>query len=310
MLARVGDDEGPASGEFHLRAVGLARVQVQADELGDVVGGRLAGDLRRGSLLDDAAAFEDQEPVGQHQRFQRVVGDQQARPGEVRQVALELGLHIEAGPGVQGRQGLVQQQQFRLTGQRAPQRHPLRLPAGQLVRLAASEAGQPEPVEPVAGRRPGRPLALAPGARRERHVLGHGQVREEPVVLEDEPDRPPGGLHEGSRVRVVQHLPRQRDAPGGDGGQARHRAEQCGLPGPVRPQQAEDLAAGGGEADREGETAAADLGVEDEAIAAPMRHESEPPRSQWSRRETSTMMETSSSTRLSAIAASGSVSSA
>ena len=47
--------------------------------------------------------------------------------------------------------------------------------------------------------------------------------------------------------------------------------------------------------------------TDDQAAAAPVCHTTEPPRSQWSRRETSTTTETSSSTRLSAIAASGSV---
>ena len=98
--------------------------------------------------------------------------------------------------------------------------------------------------------------------------------------------------------------------PGGDRGEAGHRAEQGGLPGPVRPQHTEDLAGCHGEADGQGETTAADLDIDGEAVGAPVRHETEPPRSQWSRRETSTTIETSSSTRLRAIAASGSFSSA
>ena len=165
VLAMVGDHEGPAAGERHRGAVGPARVQVQADQLGHVVGAGLAGDQRRGALLDDAAAFEDDDLVGQHERLDRVVGDQQARPGEVGQVPLELGLHVQAGAGVEGRKRLVQEQQCRLPGQRAGQGHPLCLPAGQLAGLAVSEVGQPEPVEPVAGGRPGRLLSLAPGLR-------------------------------------------------------------------------------------------------------------------------------------------------
>ena len=80
-------------------------------------------------FLDDAPAFEHDEPVSQHERFERVVGDQQAGPREVGQVPLELGLHVEAGSGVQGGQGFVQQQQRWLPGQRAGQCHPLSLPA-------------------------------------------------------------------------------------------------------------------------------------------------------------------------------------
>src|ERR1700722_8694054 len=129
VLALGGDDEGTASDEGHVRAVGPAGVQVQADEFCDVAGGGLACYLRRGAVLDDAAGFEDDEPIRQHERFERVVGDQQARPGEVGQVSLELGFYVKAGGRAEGRQGFVKQQQRRLSGQRAGQRHPLRLPA-------------------------------------------------------------------------------------------------------------------------------------------------------------------------------------
>ena len=129
VLAMVRDHEGAAAGERHRGAVGPARVQVQADEFGHVVGSGLAGDLRRGALLNDAPAFEDDELVSQHERFERVMGDQQARPGEVGQVPFELGLHVQAGSGVQGRQGFVQEQQRGLASQCPGQGHLLRLPA-------------------------------------------------------------------------------------------------------------------------------------------------------------------------------------
>ena len=83
-------------------AVGAAGVQVQADQLGDVSVAGWRATVRGCAFLDDAAVFEDDEPVGQHERFERVMGDQQARPGEVGQVPLELGLHVKAGAGVQG----------------------------------------------------------------------------------------------------------------------------------------------------------------------------------------------------------------
>jgi hypothetical protein len=63
VLALGGNDEGTACDECHVGAVGPARVQVQADEFCDIAGGGLAGNLRRGALLDDAAAFEDDEPI-------------------------------------------------------------------------------------------------------------------------------------------------------------------------------------------------------------------------------------------------------
>src|SRR5208283_3558069 len=99
VLALVRDDEGPSSGQCYMGAVGVTGVQVQADEFGDVIGGGLARDVGGRALLDDAPAFQDDELVGEHERFERVVGDQQARPGEVGQVTLELGLDVKAGSG-------------------------------------------------------------------------------------------------------------------------------------------------------------------------------------------------------------------
>ena len=148
-------------------------------------------------------------------------------------------------------------------------------------------------------------------------MSAHAQVREQPVVLEHEADRPPRGLDKGPGARVVDDLPGEHDAAGCDRDQPGQRAEQGGLPGPVRPEHAEHLAGRRGEGGPEGEGAAPDLGVDDEPAAAVVRsgagrlgHGATPPRSQRSRRETSTMTETSSRTRLSAIAASGSFSSA
>src|SRR5207247_3800935 len=113
-------------------------------------------------------------------------------------------------------------------------------------------------------------------------------------------DRASRGLDEGALVRVVEDGAGERDAAGRERGEAGHRAEQRGLAGSVRPQQAEDLTRRRGQADLEREAAALDLGIDAQAAAVLVRHRGEP-RSQRSRRETSTATETSSSTRLSAI---------
>src|ERR1700730_4565262 len=139
-------------------------------------------------------------------------------------------------------------------------------------------------------------------------------MREEPVVLEHETDRASRGLDEGALVRVVEDRAGKGDAAGRQRGEAGHRAEQRGLAGSARPQQAENLTGRRGQADLEREAAALDLGIDDQAAAARLRHGAVihrgEPRSQRSRRETSTATDTTSSTRLSAIAASGSFSSA
>ena len=85
---------------------------------------------------------------------------------------------------------LVEQQQRGLAGQRPGERDPLRLTAGQLGRSARVPARRcpSRSSQGSAAARRGRATQPA-GARRERHVVAHAQVREEPVVLEDEADR-------------------------------------------------------------------------------------------------------------------------
>ena len=228
----------------------------------------------------------------------------------------QLGLHVEPGAGVQRRQRLVQQQQGGLAGQRPGQGHSLGLAAGQLAGLAVGQGVEAEPAEPVAGHAPGLLAAGAAGAGPEGHVLRHGQVREQPVVLEHEAHGPPGRLHERAGAGVVDDLPGQLDAAAGHRGKAGQRVQQRGLPGAVGPEHAEHLARRRGERHPEREAAPADLGVHDQPRAQPraqpgasrVHHPAEPPRSHRSRSETSTTMLTSSSTRLSAMAVSGSVS--
>ena len=177
-LAVVGHDERAAVVEGDLVAVRGAGVEVQADELGDVLGGRAAGDLGGAALLHDAPVLEHHQPVRQDERLERVVRDHQARPREARQVPLQLGLHVEPGAGVQRRQRLVEQQQGRVAGQRAAQRHALRLAAGQVAGSASRQLGQAEPGEPVVGHGPSVGPAHPACPRGERDVVPHAQVRE------------------------------------------------------------------------------------------------------------------------------------
>ena len=155
---------------------------------------------------------------------------------------------------------------------------------------------------------PARGLAQAAGPRGERDVLRHGQVREQPVILEHVPGRPVRGVDEQPRGRVVDDLAVQDHPAVRYRGQAGQRTKQGGLAGPVRPEDAKHLARRYRERDAHGEAAAADRRVDGQALLD--GHWTAPPRSQRFRSDTSTAMETSNSTRLSAIAASGSFSSA
>ena len=98
-----------------------------------------------------AAVLDDDQPVGEHQGVERVVGDQQRGAGVLGEVAVQLGAGVQPGAGVQRGERFVEQQQRGVDGQRAGQRDPLGLPAGQLPGFAAGVLGQADPVEPAGG---------------------------------------------------------------------------------------------------------------------------------------------------------------
>ena len=79
--------------------------------------------------------LDHHEPIRQHCRIDRVVGNQDGRTSEPGQVSSQLAADQQPGPGVKRRQRLVQQEQPRLSRQRPSQRNPLRLTAGNLPRL-------------------------------------------------------------------------------------------------------------------------------------------------------------------------------
>ena len=139
-------DERPAVADVDDAVRRGAGVQVHPDQPGDVGRERAVGDLRGSARLHDAAAFEHDDPVREQQGFDRVVGDEQRRPGELAEVFAQLALDLGAGLYVQGRERLVEQQRGRLAGQRAGERDALRLPAGQLPRMPAGELGEAEAV--------------------------------------------------------------------------------------------------------------------------------------------------------------------
>jgi hypothetical protein len=109
----VGDGERAAAGEVHEASGRLqgAAVEVDTDQSCDVLSGWLGGHLRGGALLDDAAVLDDQETVGHDHGLERIVGDDQDRPGELVEVAAELRAHVQTCPGIQRGQWFVQEQE-------------------------------------------------------------------------------------------------------------------------------------------------------------------------------------------------------
>ncbi len=154
--------------------------------------GRLVVDLGRGTDLLDLAGIHQYHPIRHLQRFLLIVGDEQA--GDVQlvvqlaQPAAQLLAHL----GVEGAEGLIQQQHLGLHRQRAGQRNPLTLAAGELGRIARGHMAELHQIQqlldPGADRRLGRSLAAWLDPKAKRHVLEHRHVAKQGVVLEHEAD--------------------------------------------------------------------------------------------------------------------------
>ena len=223
-----------------------AGVQVEAHQPGHVLGGRAAGDLGGRPLLDDPAVLQHQDPVGEHQRLQRVVGDERHGPAKSAQVPAQLAADLQPGARVEGGQRLVEQQQPRVGGQRPGQRDPLGLPAGELRRgWRPARLGQADPVEPVAAASPRASPRRAPAGRAAEgdvveHASGAGTAGSPGTP------RPPGGRPPATNAPVAgssERPPAERDAgPPVSGSSPARARSRVVLPAPFGPSTAEHLA--------------------------------------------------------------------
>jgi hypothetical protein len=115
------------------------------------------------------------------------MGDEDDRLAHLVLDAQELVLQTIAGDAVDGAEGLVHQQHRRIHAERASDADALPLAARKLVRVALREPVGFEPHQlqqlVYARARPSPVPAQQPGHCR--HVLGDGQVRKEPDLLDD-----------------------------------------------------------------------------------------------------------------------------
>ena len=90
----------------------------------------------------DASGAHHENPVGERERFVDVMRhDQHARLMQ-RDEFLDEAVHPDASERIEGREGLVEQQQRRVVNERARQRHPLRLTARQIARPVVLTSGE------------------------------------------------------------------------------------------------------------------------------------------------------------------------
>src|SRR5690606_29838366 len=167
------------------------------DEAGnESVAGRVVDDVWRVCLLDLAVEHDD-DAVAEGHRLLLVVGDVDHGGAEPPLELGELDPHLDAQLGVEVREGLVEEEDVRLTHDRAAQRDTLPLAAGQFTgsppeqRLDAEDLGCLEDAR--------LPLAafVAQVPQPEGEVLLDGHVRVEGVVLEDHRDVAGPGVEAG-----------------------------------------------------------------------------------------------------------------
>ena len=262
------------------------------------------------ALLHHPPVLDDDQPVRQDQRVQRVVRDDQRGTRVFAEVPVQLGAGVQPGTGVQRGQRLVEQQQSRVDGERAGQRDPLRLAAGKLPGLAAGVPGQPDPLQPGGGLFPrGAPVCAVP-ARPERDVVQCGQMREQEILLEHDADRAALGGRPRTGCGAVQLGPGEGEVAGGQRLEAGQRPQRGGLSGAVRAEQRDHLARPDGQPEIQAERGPVGRTVLDHQVRVEQRRgvTGHALVSHLSRRTARMVTETTSRIRLSTIAACRSVS--
>ena len=174
-------------------------------QAGDARGEGAAGTgehLRRRALLDHVALLDDQDPVGEQECVQDVVGDDDG--GAVRQHPAQ---HLAYGRGdgdVERGHRLVEEQQPWVGGECAGDRDPLRLASGEL-RGPAVGVRRGIDLAPATARRRARdlPACLTAAAWTEGDVVERGQVREQQRLLGEQRDS-----------TIVRRDPDRADLPG------------------------------------------------------------------------------------------------
>ena len=153
--------------------------------------------------------------------------------GEVELVEklLQLESQRRARVRVERRQRLVEEEHAGIASERSCESDPLALTARELAGPSPRQVSDPEALE-----EPARAVA-----RPVRDVLLDRHVREQRVVLEDEPDAAMLGRERDAGRGVEQHLAVEHDPPALRPDESRDRAQHGRLPRPGRADQREGL---------------------------------------------------------------------
>ena len=179
-------------------------------------------------------------PVGELERLFLIVRDEHAGHLDLVVQSPQPSAQLLAHLGVERAERLVEQQDFRLDGERACERDALALPAGELRGVAVGEKVELHEFEQLMhasldlGLR--RTFAPRQHAQPEGDIFEHRHVAKQRVVLKDETDLALADADLARVLAVEQHLAGVRRLQAGD------YPEQRGLARARQPQQRDQLA--------------------------------------------------------------------
>jgi hypothetical protein len=201
--------------------------------------GRVTVNLLGRAHLLHLAVIHQHHPVGHFEGFFLVVGHEDRGDVQFVMEAPQPAAQFLAHLGIEGAKRLVEEQHARLDGQRAGQRNTLALTAGELRRKAVGNPVELHELEQLGhlglDRRFGRALAARLHAHAEGHVVEHGHVAKQRVMLEHETHLALAHMGIGGVGAVEQHLPAVGRLQTGDDAQQRRLAAAG------RPQQGHQL---------------------------------------------------------------------
>ena len=172
------------------------------------------------------------------------MGDEHEGDAHLALDGLQLDLHLFAQLGIERPERFIEQQHLRVVDQRPGQGHALPLATAELVGLAMPEAAQANRLEHLVGPRAPRRLAHLLHLQPVLHVLQHGHVRKQGVVLEHGVDIAIERCQPGDIATLQEDGACRRALEAGD------HSQHGGLAAAGRAEQREELAFADAEIDR------------------------------------------------------------
>ena len=168
-----------------------------ADEASDEDVGRTIVQLSRSADLLQNAELDDGDTITHGQSLGLIVGHVQGGDTQLTLQSGDLGTGLHTELGVEVGQRLIHEEDLRLTDDCTAHSHALTLATGQSLRLTIKVLGQVEDLSGLLDALADLFLRSAGDLQGEAHVVGHGHVRVQSVVLEHHCDVAVLRLHRG-----------------------------------------------------------------------------------------------------------------